>query len=389
MSKAICIVTGTRAEYGLLYWTIKGISEDPAFKLQLVVTGMHLSPEFGLTYKQIEADGFTINKKVEILLSSDTPAGIGKSMGLGMIGFVEAFSELQPDIVLLLGDRFEIFSAAAAAMVCRIPIAHCHGGELTEGAIDEPIRHSVTKMAHLHFTATETFRNRVIQLGEHPDTVLNVGAFGIENINRLTLLNRTAFEESIGFKLKTRNILVTFHPVTLEFNSAERQFGSLLQVLDELEDTGIIFTKANADTEGRIINQMIDEFVRKNAHKAVEHTSLGQLRYLSALQYVDAVVGNSSSGLLEVPAFKKPTVNIGDRQRGRIKAASVIDCEPEVTSIKNAVMRALSRSFLDEIKDIQHPYGVGNASEKVLDVLRHTEFHVLLKKQFYDLNIKA
>lgn len=386
-SRKICVVTGTRAEYGLLYWTIKGLSEDPAFTLQLLVTGMHLSPEFGLTYRQIEADGFSIDKKVEMLLSSDSAAGITKSMGLGMIGFADAFTALQPDLVLLLGDRFEIFSAAAAAMVCRIPIAHCHGGEATEGVIDESIRHSITKMSHLHFTATETFRNRVIQLGESPDTVFNVGALGIESINRLSLLNKEQFEESIGFKLGAKNLLVTFHPVTLEFNSAETQFRSLLEVIQALPDTKVIFTKANADTDGRIINQMIDEFVKKYPQQAIGFTSLGQLRYLSALQHVDAVVGNSSSGLLEVPTFKKPTVNIGDRQRGRIKAQSVIDCKPDVESINAAIDIALSPAFSASIKNIQNPYGMGNASEKIIDVLKKTEYKGLLKKQFYDLNI--
>jgi len=386
-SRKICVVTGTRAEYGLLYWTIKSLSEDPAFTLQLLVTGMHLSPEFGLTYRQIEADGFSIDKKVEMLLSSDSAAGITKSMGLGMIGFADAFTALQPDLVLLLGDRFEIFSAAAAAMVCRIPIAHCHGGEATEGVIDESIRHSITKMAHLHFTATETFRNRVIQLGESPGTVFNVGALGIESINRLSLLNKAQFEESIGFELGAKNLLVTFHPVTLEFNSAETQFRSLLEVIQALPDTKVIFTKANADTDGRIINQMIDEFVKKYPQQAIGFTSLGQLRYLSALQHVDAVVGNSSSGLLEVPTFRKPTVNIGDRQRGRIKAQSVIDCKPDVESINAAIDIALSPAFSASIKNIQNPYGVGNASEKIIDVLKKTEYKGLLKKQFYDLNI--
>jgi len=379
------VITGTRAEYGLLYWTIKSLMEDPAFKLQLLVTGMHLSPEFGLTYRQIENDGISIDKKVEILLSSDTPTGIGKSMGLGMIGFVEAFSELQPDLVLLLGDRFEIFAAAAAAMVSRIPIAHCHGGEATEGSIDEPIRHSVTKMAHLHFTATEAFRRRVIQLGEHPRTVFNVGALGIENINRLPLLNREAFEESIAFKLGAKNVLVTFHPVTLEFNSAETQFSQLLKVLEEMDDVRIIFTKANADTDGRIINFMIDEFVAKNPQMAVGFTSLGQLRYLSALKHVDVIVGNSSSGLIEVPSFGKPTVNVGDRQRGRIKAWSIIDCLPDEESIRQAIQLAFSASFRSSIADMENPYGTGNASEKIIAALKKTDFKGLLKKQFYDL----
>jgi GDP/UDP-N,N'-diacetylbacillosamine 2-epimerase (hydrolysing) len=287
---------------------------------------MHLSPEFGLTYKEIEKE-FKINKKIEMLLSSDTSVGISKSMGLAQISFAESYDELKPDIVIVLGDRYEIFSATSAAMIARIPIAHIHGGEKTEGAFDESISHSITKMSHLHFTATEEYKNRVIQLGEHPSRVFNVGGMGIENIKRLKLLSKDEFEKSIEFKLNIKNILVTFHPVTLENSTAKEQFQELLDAIDELEDTNIIFTKANSDTDGRVINQMIDEYVTKNSHKSIVFTSLGQLRYLSALQYVDAVVGNSSSGLAEAPSFKIGTINIGDRQKGRIKASSVIDCE--------------------------------------------------------------
>ena len=383
--RKICVITGTRAEYGLLYWTIVRLKEDPEVELQLVVTGMHLSPEFGLTYRQIESDGFRIDKKIEMLLSSDTTTGINKSLGLGIIGFGEAFAELRPDLILLLGDRFEIFAASSAAMISRIPVAHCHGGETTEGVIDESIRHSITKMSHLHFTANEVYQKRVIQLGEHPDKVLNVGALGIENINKLQLLNREQFEESIGYKLGEQNLLVTFHPVTLEVSSAEDQFRTLLKVLDELEGVKIIFTKANADTDGRIINQLIDEYAARNAEKAVAFTSLGQLRYLSALQHVDAVVGNSSSGLAEVPTFKKGTVNIGDRQRGRIKAASVVDCEPDYKSIKEAVKLVLDKNFQLSLKDVKNPYGEGNASGKIVEVLKNVQLETLLKKRFYDL----
>ncbi len=384
--RKVCVVTGTRAEYGLLYWTIYGLQNDPEIELQLLVTGMHLSPEFGLTYRQIEADGFHITKKIEILLSSDSPAGISKSMGLGMIGFAEAYQELTPDLVLLLGDRFEIFAAATAAMVARIPIAHCHGGETTQGAFDEPIRHSITKMSHLHFTSTEEYRQRIIQLGEQPGTVYNVGALGIENINKLKLLSREAFEESIGFKLNKQNILVTFHPVTLENATAEKQFTALLGAIDELKDTAIIFTKANADTDGRIINQLIDKYVAGHSDKSIAFTSLGQLRYLSALQFMDVVVGNSSSGLIEVPSFKTPTINIGDRQRGRIRAASVIDCGPELAEIKNAIDKALSSSFRESLKQVENPYGSKNASEDIIGVIKSTPLDNLLKKEFYDIS---
>jgi GDP/UDP-N,N'-diacetylbacillosamine 2-epimerase (hydrolysing) len=383
--RKICVVTGTRAEYGLLYWTIKRLSEDSEVELQLLVTGMHLSPEFGLTYRQIEADGFKINRKIEMLLSSDTTVGINKSLGLGIIGFGEAFASLQPDLVLLLGDRFEIFGAAAAAMISRIPIAHCHGGEATEGCIDEAIRHSVTKMSGVHFTANEIYRKRVIQLGEQPDLVFNVGALGIESINKLPLLNKVQFEESIDSKLGERNVLVTFHPVTLEVASAEQQFRVLLNVLDELKNVKMIFTKANADTDGRVINQLIDEYVARNNAKAIAFTSLGQLRYLSSLQYMDAVIGNSSSGILEVPSFGKATVNIGDRQRGRIKAASVIDCEPEYNSIQKAIELALDPDFQLRIRSIENPYGKANASERIVDILKKVQLDELLKKQFFDL----
>ncbi len=306
--RKICIVTGTRAEYGLLYWLMKEIEKDRDLELQLIATGMHLSPEFGLTYKEVEKD-FKIDKKIEILLSSDTAIGVSKSMGLAQISFTEAYEELKPDILVVLGDRYEIFSAVASAMIGNIPIAHLHGGETTEGAFDESIRHSITKMSHLHFTATDEYKNRVIQLGEHPSRVFNVGGLGIDNIKKLKLLSKDEFEASIDFKLNKKNILVTFHPVTLENSTAKEQFQILLDVVDELEDTHIIFTKANSDTDGRVINNMIDEYVKNHNDKAVCFTSLGQLRYLSALQYVDAMVGNSSSGLAEAPSFKIGTIN--------------------------------------------------------------------------------
>ena len=314
--RTICIVTGTRAEYGLLYWLMKEIQNDPNLVLQIIVTGMHLSSEFGLTYKQIEKDGFKIDKKIEMLLSSDTPIGISKSMGLGVIGFAEAYADLKPDIVVLLGDRFEIFSAASAAIIARIPIAHLHGGETTEGAFDEAIRHSITKMSHLHFTAAEEYRRRVTQLGEFPARVFNVGGLGIDNIKKLKLMSREEFENSINFKLDPKNLMITFHPVTLEHATAGEQFQNLLNALDELHDTRFIFTKPNADTEGRIITQMIDDYVSRNKYEAVSFVNLGQLRYLSAMQFIDGVVGNSLSGLAGGPTFKIGTINIGDRQRG-------------------------------------------------------------------------
>ena len=382
--KKICVVTGTRAEYGLLYWLLKEIEADKELQLQVIVTGMHLSPEFGLTYKEIEKE-FKINKKIEMLLSSDTSVGISKSMGLAQISFAESYDELKPDIVIVLGDRYEIFSATSAAMIARIPIAHIHGGEKTEGAFDESIRHSITKMSHLHFTATNEYKNRVIQLGEHPSRVFNVGGMGIENIKRLKLLSKDEFEKLIEFKLNIKNILVTFHPVTLENSTAKEQFQQLLDAIDELEDTNIIFTKANSDTDGRVINQMIDEYVTKNSNKSIVFTSLGQLRYLSALQYVDAVVGNSSSGLAEAPSFKIGTINIGDRQKGRIKASSVIDCEANKNSIVKAFAKLYSKEFQETLKTTINPYGDGCASKKIVEILKSVDLKNILKKSFYDL----
>lgn len=384
--RKICVVTGTRAEYGLLYWLMKEIESCSELELQVIATGMHLAPEFGLTYQQIEKDGFHIDKRVEMLLSSDSEIGITKSMGLGMIGFADALAELQPDIMVVLGDRFEIFAATSAAMIARIPVAHLHGGETTEGAYDEAIRHSITKMSHLHFTATEEYCKRVIQLGEQPERVFNVGAAGIDSIKRTKLLTRSEFEESINFKLGRRNVLVTFHPVTLEEDTAKIQFSHLLEALADLNDTHIIFTKANADTNGRIINTMIDQYVVEHTETSVAFTSLGQLRYLSAMQYMDGVVGNSSSGLLEAPSFRIGSINIGDRQRGRIKADSVIDCNPDLTDMKAALVRLLSDEFRNEVSRVDNPYGEGGASEKIVDFLKTADIKGILKKKFYDLS---
>ena len=387
MKRKICVVTGTRAEYGLLYWLIKEIKKDEDLELQIIATGMHLSPEFGLTYKEIEKE-FKIDKKIEMILSSDTAVGISKSMGLAQISFAEAYEEIKPDIVVVLGDRYEIFSAVSAAMIARIPVAHLHGGEATEGLIDEPIRHSITKMSHIHFTATEEYKNRVIQLGEHPRRVFNFGGMGIENIKKLNLLSKEEFAKSINCKLNKRNLLVTYHPVTLEKQTSGKQFKELLSAIDELKRTNIIFSKANSDTEGRIINQMIDEYVSYNSYKSVGFTSLGQLRYLSALQFVDAVVGNSSSGLAEAPSFKIGTVNIGDRQKGRKKASSVIDCEPNKNSILKAFEKLYSQEFQKVVKETTNPYGDGCASKKIVEILKTVDLEKFLKKSFYDLKIE-
>jgi GDP/UDP-N,N'-diacetylbacillosamine 2-epimerase (hydrolysing) len=384
MSRKICVVTGTRAEYGLLRWVMQGIKDDAELELQIIVTGMHLSPEFGLTYRAIEADGFDIDRKVEMLTSSDTPVGIAKSMGLGMIGFADALSGLNPDLVIVLGDRFEIFAAVSVAMVSKVPVAHLHGGEATEGAFDESIRHSITKMSHLHFTAAEEYKNRVIQLGEQPSRVFNVGALGIDNITKNSLLSRKEFEKSINFTLNKKNILITFHPVTLEKSTSQEQFKNLLQVVDEYKDTHIIFTKANSDTDGRVINEMIDTYVKNHAYKAVTFTSLGQLRYLSAMQHMDAIVGNSSSGLIEAPSFRTGTINIGDRQRGRLKADSVIDCDNSVEAIHSAFNKLFSTSFQKQLQSVENPYGNGGAAIKIVEIIRLFSVNEILKKRFYD-----
>lgn len=383
--KKICVVTGTRAEYGLLRWVMEGIRKSSELELQLIATGMHLSPEFGLTYRDIESDGFHIDRKVEMLLSSDTPVGITKSMGLAMCGFADALAELKPDMLLVLGDRCEIFAAAAAAMIARIPIAHLHGGETTQGAFDEAIRHSITKMSHLHFVAAEEYRQRVIQLGEAAERVFLVGGLGIDNILKLQLLDRPALEHSFDFRLGLRNLLVTFHPVTLEQGTAATQMAELLAALETLEDTRLIFTMPNADTESRVLFEMINAFVCSHAQTAKAFTSLGQLRYLSCIRHVDGVVGNSSSGLTEVPSFKKGTINIGDRQWGRLKAQSVIDCLPAKADIQYAIQRLYSDEFQAILTGVINPYGQGGASERIVEALVQCEPSTFLKKSFHDV----
>lgn len=384
MTRKICVITGTRAEYGLLHWVMQGIQDDPDLTLQIIATGMHLSPEFGLTYREIEQDGFQIDRKVEMLTSSDTPVGIAKSMGLGLIGFADALNELKPDLVLLLGDRFEIFSAAAAALIARMPVAHLHGGEATEGAFDEAMRHSITKMSHLHFVATEAYRQRVIQLGEQPDRVFLVGGLGIDSIKRLKLLDRVGLEAALNFKLSQKNLLITFHPATLESGTATDQMAELLAALAELKDTGLIFTMPNADTDGRALIKMVEHFVLQHPN-ARAYKSLGQLRYLSCIAHVDGVVGNSSSGLLEVPSFKKGTINIGDRQRGRLQADSVINCEPNRLDITAALQRLYATDFQARLSHSINPYGEGGASEKVVETTKHYPLAGLAKKAFHDL----
>ena len=383
MNRKICIITGTRAEYGLLRWVMQGIKADPELTLQIIATGMHLSPEFGLTYREIEQDGFQIDRKVEMLTSSDTPVGIAKSMGLGLIGFADALNDLHPDLIVVLGDRFEIFSAVSAALVARIPVAHLHGGEATEGLIDEAIRHSITKMSHLHFVAAEEYRQRVIQLGEQPDQVFLVGGLGADNISRLKLLDRKALQQSLGFELGQKSLLVCFHPATLETNTAAQQMAELLAALEELRNTQLVFTMPNADTDGRVLVQLIEQFVAQHANTRA-YTSLGQLRYLSCMAHVDGVVGNSSSGLLEAPSFQKGTINIGDRQRGRLQAASVINCEPTRQSITSALGHLYSANFQSGLSKVISPFGEGGASNAIVAKIKSIPLSGVLKKRFYD-----
>ena len=388
--RMICVFTGTRAEYGLLRLVMQSIQNSPDLTLQILATGMHLSPEFGMTIQEIRDDGFKPDETVEILLSGDTPTAICKSMGLALIAYGEAIQRLQPDIIVVLGDRFETFCMAAAAQVCRVPLAHIHGGETTEGAVDEAFRHSITKMSHLHFTSTEEYRRRVIQLGEHPDRVFNVGAIGIENTRKLHLLSKEKLEKDIGFDLGNRYALVTFHPVTLEQSTAEDQFKSLLNALDQViadsnEPMKIIFTKANADTEGRTINRLVDNYVTKHPDKAIAFTSMGQIRYLSAMKHAAVVVGNSSSGIIEAPSFSIPTVNIGDRQKGRIQAASVLNCLPQESAIRNTVTRALSPEFRKSISSISNSYERPNTCATTVGLLTDTPIESLSKKAFFDL----
>ena len=382
------MVTGSRADYGLLRWVMEGIQASSELELQLVVTGMHLASEFGNTWREIEADGFSIDRKIDTLLSSDSPAGVTKSMGLGLIAFADALSELSPDMVLVLGDRSEIFVAAAAATVACIPIAHLHGGERTEGAIDESFRHSITKMSHLHFVAAEEYRRRVIQLGEDPDRVILVGGLGIDSILRLPLLSPGEVEESLGLTFSERNLLITFHPVTLEPAAAEGQMLELLSALEPLAETSLIFTMPNADTGGRQLIRMVEEFVGQHSN-AFAFTSLGQLRYLSTIRNVDAVVGNSSSGLTEVPSFKKGTINIGTRQQGRLRASSVIDCDPDRRDIGAAMRRLYSSDFQAALLNTQNPYGNGGASDAIVKKIESVGIASLLRKSFVDLEAQS
>lgn len=384
--KRVCVVTGSRAEYGLLRWVMQGLKDSKACELQTIATGMHLSPEFGSTWRYIEDDGFNIDWKVEMLLGSDSAVAVTKSMGLAMTGFADAYGHLKPDLIVILGDRYEILAAASAAVIAGIPIAHLHGGEITEGAYDESIRHALTKMSHLHFTAAEPYRQRVIQMGEAPDRVWHVGGFGLDGVMHLDRMERPQVEELLGIELGQTNLLVTFHPETASGAKPRDQINELLAALEE-DDATVIFTMPNADNDSRELFGLISAFVDRNKHRACAHVSLGQRGYLSTLALVDAVVGNSSSGIIEAPAFNKGTVNIGARQDGRLRAASVIDCPAERHAIGKAIERVLSPEFKNELEAQSNPYGSGGASERTVALIEAwlAEDRAVPSKPFYDL----
>ena len=386
MKKSVCVVTGSRAEYGMLRWVMEEIQASSTLELKVIVTGAHLSPEFGMTVSEIESDGFPINHRVEMLLSADTSTAISKSIGLGLVGFADALATVKPNLLLVLGDRYEILAAVIAALVARIPVAHVHGGETTQGAIDEAIRHSITKMSHLHFVAAQEYKNRVIQLGEEPSQVFLVGGLGVDGILKTKRFSRAALEESLGVKFLDRNLMVTFHPVTLESDTAETQMDELLAALADLQNTAILFTMPNADTDGRALLQRIKVFCGRHKN-ANWFSSLGHARYLSCLAQVDAVVGNSSSGLTEAPSLKVATINIGDRQLGRLKAQSVIDCVPTRESIKSALATVYSPEFQARLSGVVNPYGEGGAARAIVKKLEGRLGTITLKKAFYDLSI--
>lgn len=381
--KKICVVSGSRSEYGLLYWLLKEINLNSKFKLQFIVTGSHLSKEFGETYKQIKLDGFKIDKKIEILKFGNTNLGISESIGFGIIQIAKSLKKLNPDILVILGDRYEIFATAIAALINKIPIAHIHGGEITEGAFDDSIRHSITKMSHLHFTSLEVYRKRIIQLGENPNLVFNVGAIGMDVINKNILLDRKSIEKKFNFKFKHKNILVTYHPATLEKNDTKKKFMNILKVLKKYPNVGIIFTKSNADPEGLLINELIDKFVNENKNSICLY-SLGQTLYHSTLNQVDAVVGNSSSGIIEVPSYNIGTVNIGDRQKGREKPESVIDSDYSLVNLKKSIDYVLSDDLKYKLANYLNPYQRKNVSKNILKIISRNINKGLTQKKFYD-----
>jgi len=384
--RKIAVVTGSRAEYGLLYWIIKSIQEDRELELRLIVTGMHLSPEFGYTAQVIENEGFPVAERVEMLLSADSEGAMATSMGLGMIGFSRAYERLRPDLILVLGDRFEIFAAAAAAVPLRIPVAHIHGGEATEGAVDEYFRHAITKLSFLHFAATPLYRRRIVQMGEAPDRVFCFGAPGLENIRKLTLLDDAALRKELGLTGKQKLGVVTYHPVSRAASGSE-EITAIMAAIGTFKHIYWIFTLPNADPGGRELGRMVKDYLGEHAELGSLFFSLGQLRYLSLLKNALIMVGNSSSGIIEAPSFRLPVVNIGDRQEGRMKAANVIDVPRcSVEKIVEGIKKAGTKEFVRSLEDMKNPYGDGEASEKIVDVLKRFPLgRQSTKKRFYDL----
>jgi GDP/UDP-N,N'-diacetylbacillosamine 2-epimerase (hydrolysing) len=388
MKRKVCVFTGTRAEYGLLRPLLVKLSNDSRIELQLVVSGMHLSEKFGFTYKEIESDGFLIDKKVEILDDEDSAKSISRAIGIGIAEFTKAFNELKPEIVVILGDRFEALAAATACQISRTPVAHIYGGEATEGLMDEAFRHAITKMSHLHFVSTKEYQKRVIQLGENPERVFLVGSLGVENIRSAKFSSREDLERDLKLRFSRTNILITFHPVTLESDTAKDQIEELLVVLKDLQETTCIFTYPNSDPGGLQVIHAIDKFVSEHKN-AYAFASLGQRNYFSCVNIVDVVIGNSSSGLIEVPSLGKPTINIGDRQLGRVKGLSVIDSLPRSSDIKGALEVALSGDFRRKRLNQSNPYELPETSQKIAEILRETPLTTILKKHFWDLEFSC
>ena len=384
MKYKICFVTGSRADYGLIKRLMTSLKNEKGFELQLLVTGTHLSESFGLTVQEIEKDGFIINRRIYCLSDADTSNDVSKAIGVAVSEFGAAISEIEPDLFVVLGDRFEIFSAVTAALVARVPVAHIHGGEVTHGSIDDSFRHAITKMSQFHFVATEEFRNRVIQLGENPENVYLVGGLGVDNVNELELLDKNELEESLGIKFAGKNLLVTFHPATLDVLKPGEQLSNLLAAISTLKETRVIFTSPNADEGGLFFTQKIKEYVANN-REAVYIESLGQLSYFSCASVVDGIIGNSSSGLLEIPSLKKGTINLGNRQDGRPKASSVIDADMTVAGILEAIETLYSEDFKKILLNSKNPYGDGGARQRIISAIRDISTKKVTPKKFYDL----
>ena len=381
----VCVITGSRADYGLLRFTIEAIAEDIDLTLQLIAAGTHLESGYGLTIDEIVADGFSVDETVQVVPENDTACDVAHAVGRGVHGFADALERLKPELVLVLGDRYEILSAVIAATILHLPVAHCHGGEVTIGSVDEGFRHAITKMAHIHFTSTEDYRRRVIQLGEHPDTVINVGAFGLEGTQRLKLLKKDELEKALGKKLAQKNILVTYHPETHAVESVSDGFQAILNAIDLFPDLAVFFTLSNADEKGMLVNSMIQDYARLNEARSFVRPHLGQQLLFSLMQQIDCVVGNSSSGIIEAPAFGIGTINVGNRQEGRLHGPSVLNCSADVKELTTALNRALSPSFRREIADQRSPYMGGPVSKRVVACLKAIDLHSILTKKFMDV----